>query len=466
MPSISRSGNASIKLIAIDDDPHFLQFVSGALAELDVDVKTATDSAEGLELVREERPHIVLLDLRMPDCSGPELLETVLEFDPAIDVILLTGHYSPESAVEAVQKGAADYLTKPIALETLRQRVGQFIDEARARRHTLQLDRELLSAFQFEGIVGRGPLMLDVFDRIRHVAPHFRTVLVTGETGTGKEMVARSLHRLSPVASGPFVVCNCSAIVDTLFESEMFGHMRGAFTGAVQDKKGYFESADSGTLFLDEIGDMSLGAQVKLLRVLQDQTIQRVGSSSVRQVKVRVIAATNRDLRALVAEKKFRDDLYYRLSAIEIKIPRLADRKEDLPLLQRYFLERFAEQYDKPIRGITRRAQAILARHGWPGNVRQLENVLSSACMTALGDVIDVRDLPQELQAPENLATDTCGEWLTLEEVKRRHIDRVLRSVGGNRTKAAEILGVSRATLYRREKNDPEQNAMAKTITK
>jgi transcriptional regulator with PAS, ATPase and Fis domain len=282
--------------------------------------------------------------------------------------------------------------------------------------------------------------------KLRRVAPHFRTVLLSGQTGTGKELAARALHRFSPGASKPFAVCNCSAIVDTLFESELFGYVRGAFTGATQDKIGLFEFANGGTVFLDEIGELPLGAQAKLLRVLQNQEVQRVGSPATRKIDVRVVAATNRDLRAMVAEKRFRDDLYYRLAMVEITLPRLADRKEDLPLLQRHFLERFAAQYSKEISGITRRGQALLARYHWPGNVRELENVIGSACMLAHGPVIDINDFPEHIRT--GTAPDPDDDLVSLEAVEHRHVLRVLAAVDGNKNRAAEILGISRATLY------------------
>jgi DNA-binding NtrC family response regulator len=402
-----------------------------------------------LELVLRKRPQIVLLDLVMPNLSGMDVLERIVEADPGIDVILMTAHYSTKSAVEAIQKGACDYLNKPLAIDKLRQRVGKLVADARKRQRALQLDRELLETFCFEGIVGRSPLMLDVFALIRRVGPHFRTVLVAGATGTGKELVARALHRLSPAGSGPFAVCNCSAIVETLFESELFGYVKGAFTGATQDRVGLFEYAHGGTLLLDEIGDMPLGTQAKLLRVLQNQEIQRVGSPAVRKVDVRVIAATNRNLRVLVAKKVFRDDLYYRLSMVEIQLPRLAERKEDLPLLQRYFVERFARQYKKPIRGITRRAQAVLARYSWPGSVRELENVLGNACMMAEGNTIDVQDFSKRLSDPAPQEIVEEEGLIPLDEAQRRHARHVVERIGGNKLQAAEILGISRATLYR-----------------
>jgi DNA-binding NtrC family response regulator len=298
-------------------------------------------------------------------------------------------------------------------------------------------------------MVGHSPVMLEVFHHIRRVAPHFRTVLLTGETGVGKELAAQALRRLSPVSSGSFVTCNCSAVVETLAESELFGHVKGAFTGAVQDRIGVFEAANGGTILLDEVGELSLPLQAKLLRVLQNQEVQRVGSPAVRRVDVRVIAATHKDLRRMVKDGRFREDLFYRLSMVQIKLPSLAQRKEDLPLLERHFLKRFAEQYGKPVRGITRRAQALLARHSWPGNVRELENVLGSASMMTEGEIIDVGDLPEYIRERQAIEAQDEQTFPTLEQVERTHTLRTLESVGGNKVRAAELLGVSRAKLYR-----------------
>src|SRR5262245_16840499 len=269
--SSSMANDASITLLAIDDDPASLELVSDALEQTGLGILTATDPQAGLNIIREKRPEIVLLDLMIPGVKGMELLEKIVSSAPEAEVILVTGHYSTDSAVEAIRKGASDYITKPLALPNLRQRVGVLVEEARRRQSAARLDSELLRASEFQRMVGRSPAMMDVFARIRRVAPHFRTVLVTGETGTGKELVARALHQLSPAQSGPFAVCNASAVVETLFESELFGHKRGAFTGAIHDKVGLFEYANSGTLFLDEIGDMPLATQTKLLRVLQTQ---------------------------------------------------------------------------------------------------------------------------------------------------------------------------------------------------
>jgi transcriptional regulator with PAS, ATPase and Fis domain len=330
------------------------------------------------------------------------------------------------------------------------------------RQRTLRLDQELIEAYQFEGMVGRSPLMLEVYAKIRRIAPHFRTVLVTGATGTGKELVAKALHHLSPVARGPFVVCNCSALVDNLVETELFGYARGAFTGAIQDKAGLFEHSDKGVIFLDEIGELSPSAQAKLLRVLQNRQVQRVGSVTPRGVDIRVIAATHRNLKKMVQDGQFREDLYYRLAVVEISLPALASRREDLPLLERFFIRKYATEYDKPINGLARRAQTRLASYPWPGNVRELENVIGNACIMVEGGLIDINDLPERLLGP--LADITVGNdsFLSLEEMQRRHILRVLEGVGGNKARAAEVLGIGRATIYqmlsRMKEDGPNSN--------
>jgi DNA-binding NtrC family response regulator len=351
------------KLLAIDDQPQSLELIKQTLSGCGLEILIASSAEEGLEILKRTRPRIVLLDLMMPGVGGADLLESILAVDPGTEIILMTDEYSAEAAVEAIQNGACDYLSKPLNAETLHRRISQLLSWAEERRRTYRLDHELINACQFEGIVGRSPVMLDVFAQIRRVAPHFRTVLVGGATGTGKELVARALHNLSPGAANPFVVRNCSAIVESLMESELFGHVKGAFTGASQDKLGVFEYANHGTVFLDEIGELPLTAQSKLLRVLQNHEIQSVGSPVPRTIDVRVIAATNRNLRSMVKEGAFREDLYYRLAMVEIKMPGLAERREDLPLLERYFLEKFAAEYNKPVSGMTRRAQTRLAMY-------------------------------------------------------------------------------------------------------
>ncbi|MBY0375070.1 MAG: sigma-54 dependent transcriptional regulator [Bryobacteraceae bacterium] len=435
----------------IDDDRQSLQLVQAIVEQPGVHIVTASEPEEGFEYVRRLRPEIVFLDLMMPRISGLELLDRIVEFDPAIDVILITAHYSTESAVEAIQRGAADYLNKPLAVEKVKARVDGLIADARRRRQAHRLDEDLLAASSFEGMVGRSPLMLEAFAKIRRVAPYFRTALVTGSTGTGKELVARALHRLSPVASGPFVVCNCAALPDALLESELFGYQKGAFTGAHADKEGLIEAAHNGVLFLDEIGELPPLSQAKLLRAIQNQEVQRLGSNTPRQINVRIVAATNRPLRALIANKQFREDLFFRMAMVEIKLPSLAERKQDLPLLVRHFLEYFRRHYAKPLEGLTVRAETLLSRYSWPGNVRELENAIGYAAMMTDSNKIDVPDLPESLHSgavPEEPATASYP-MVTVREMEKLHARRVLELVGGDKVRAAQVLGVSRATLYR-----------------
>lgn len=456
MAGIKEAGNLSttsrshlnLKLVVIDDDSGNLKLARFALAKESLDIHVATDSQNGLDLIYQLRPQIVLLDLVIPGVQGMELLQKILEFDPGIDVILMTGYYSTESAVEAIQKGASDYLPKPFSPEQLRQRIRQFVEDTHKRQRSLQLENDLLENFEFEGMIGRSPSMLELFSKIRRIAPHFRSVLVTGSTGAGKELAAKALHHLSPASKGPFVALNCSSISETLAESELFGHVKGAFTGAQQDKQGVFEYADGGTAMLDEIGEMPLAMQAKLLRVLQNREIQRVGSPAVCKVDVRVVAVTNRDLAAMVKQGKFREDLYFRLCMVELKVPALVERLEDLPMLQRYFVKHCATLYKKQLSGITRRAQALLARYSWPGNIRELENVIGHACMMIESDVIDIRDLPDHVRNQKPAEFPESEELLSMEQLARIHAHRILAHVGGNKVRAAEILGVSRTHLY------------------
>jgi len=435
-------------VLIIDENPEHQNVVRSALEQTGARIIRSATFEDGLGSFSLERPKIVIV---APSVSGKdklEVLQRLLELDPGIDVILLSENYSAESASEAINRGASDYLPVPLDPEHLRNRVLELLKQAEQRRKTLRLENELLGMYRFEGMIGRSPLMLGVFAVIRRIAPHFRTVLVTGQTGTGKELIAQALHRRSPASKGKFVVCNCSALVDTLAESELFGHVRGAFTGAIQDKAGLFEHADGGTIFLDEVGELPLPTQAKLLRVLQNREIQRVGTVIPKTVDIRVIAATHRDLPAMVRRGEFREDLYYRLAVMEIRVPRLALRREDLPLLMRHFVQKLALEYRKPIQGLTRRAQLRLSAYFWPGNVRELENVLGNACMMTNGTLIDIGDLPERFQqdAPGEAVEDPT--LLRLEEVERRHVLRVLQGVGGNKARAAEVLGIGRATMY------------------
>jgi DNA-binding NtrC family response regulator len=436
-------------LLIIDDDPLCIQLVTDVLQRERFRILRATNAAEGMNLIAECQPRVVLLDLVMPGVQGMELLDQIIGADPRIDVMLMTGYYSTDSAVEAIQKGAYDYWTKPLDVNRLRQKMAKWAADMQTSARARRLDCELPEAFQLEGIVGRSPLMLEMISRIRRIAPHFQTALLTGETGTGKESAAKALHQLSPHASAPFVVCNCAAIPESLFESELFGHVHGAFTGATQDKQGFAEAANGGTLFLDEITEIPLGSQPKLLRLLENKEVQRVGATRSKQIDVRIVAATNRDPRSLVAEGKLREDLFYRLSMVEIRLPRLVDRREDLPLLQRHFLDRFSRLYARPCLNLTRRVQTLFAGYRWPGNIRELQNVVGYACMMSEQDTIDIADLPDHMQGcifPEHQEDEVR---MSMRAIGLRHLQRVLDDVGGDRERAAEILQIGRTTLYR-----------------
>jgi two-component system, NtrC family, response regulator HydG len=441
-------GPVRLRLLVINPDSSVSQQCHEAFSGSDVDILTATNEIKGLELFLHSRPQIVILDITGLPGSGVDALSRMLAVDPAVSVILLADQYSTSAAMNAIRLGATDFLTKPVEVTKLQSRVFELISDAAHRREALSLERELIENYQFEGIIGRSPVMLDVFSRIRRVAPHFRVLLIHGETGSGKELVARAIHNCSPRAKKPFVACNCSALVDTLLETELFGYVKGAFTGADRDKPGLFEYANGGTVFLDEIGEMPFGAQAKLLRVLQNAEIQRVGSPRVYAVDTRVIAATNRNLRTMVAQGRFREDLYYRLAVAEINLPSLSRRMEDLPLLQRYFIEKYAREYNKDVHGLTRRAQSRLSAYPWPGNVRELENAIANACMLLEGTTIDVKDLPDSIMNAAITEISNNVVPLTMEKVQEKYLLDVLAHTGGNKAKAAEILDISRETVY------------------
>jgi DNA-binding NtrC family response regulator len=440
--------NEAVVLVMIGENPEKLQFLSGALAQPGLTIFTAGGAERGIQIVYREHPQIVLADFANRTCNGLRMLEQIVEFDPAIDVVLMTPHYSSESAMEAIRKGASDYLKKPVLVSRLRDNIASLIEHARRSGRLAALENGWRDAAQFEGMIGRSPAMRDMFARIRRVGPHFRTVLLTGRTGTQKELVARALHKLSPVSTGAFAVLNCPALIETLFDSELFGHVAGSFTAAHGDKFGLFEFADQGILFLNEIGDMPLKAQATLLDAVQNQQALRPGSDIPRKVDVRVIAATHQDLRDAVARNLFREDLFCRLSAVEIRIPPLEERKEDIPLLINHFLEKFSTRLGKKVTGVTQRAQAVLARHSWPGDIQELENVVEHACSMALGERIDVRDLPGYLRVTGSDSPVTITQESTsFEQHERRLISEALARAEGNQSKAARELRIGRDAL-------------------
>jgi DNA-binding NtrC family response regulator len=451
---------SSLTPCILDDDPAQLEMLAALVAEMGYEPVSTSSAEEALKLVQYGRCRLVLVDVHMPEMDSYEFLDRALRGDPSLHVIM-TGEYTLESALEAVRRGATDFLPKPIDHVRLKRTLDDVAALYDQRRRVRELEEQLLKDLEFHGIVGKSPAMLEVFDFARKVARHYTNVLLIGATGTGKELVARAIHQISPVSQQKLAVCNCSALVDTLLESQLFGHMRGSFTGATDTRLGLFEFANNGTVFLDEVGETSLPMQAKLLRVIQNREIQRVGSPEVRQINVRLIAATNRDLRAEVLAGRFREDLYYRLSSIQIRIPPLTERLEDIPLLVQFFLKKYNEAYGKTISGLTRRAQAMLLQHSWAGNVRELENVISSACITAGGDFIDLADLPESLQ---HRGPRTEGdEWrpLSLGEMRKIHIQRVLNICQGNRLRAAQVLGIGRTSLYRYLKSDAEEKPKA-----
>jgi DNA-binding NtrC family response regulator len=419
---------------------------------------------EALDWVRTGQARVVVADAAMDQMLGHALLGRMLEADPGAYVILVGGDASVDSAIDAIKRGAYDYLPRPVDPDRFEKTLDQLADEFVRRSHIRQLDERLLASVEFHGIIGKSPAIIEVFEQVRKIAKHFTNVLIGGPTGSGKELVARALHQMSPVADQRFAVCNCSALVDTLLESQLFGHVRGAFTGATDTRQGLFEYANGGTVFLDEVGEIPLPMQAKLLRVIQNREIQRVGSPEVKQVNVRLVAATNRDLRQDVLAGRFREDLFYRLSTLEVHVPSLHERVEDIPVLVHFFLKKYNQAYGKAIRGVTRRAQAALLRYPWPGNIRELENVISSACIATSNTFIDADDLPAHLQrpAPASSFGEESGRLLSLDEVRRRHIARVLEACNGNRVHAAQVLGIGRTSLYRFLKRTAKQSAAAK----
>ena len=441
----------TLTVCILDDEISMLEMLQSTVERMGYAALPTTDPDEALEHVRAGRCRVVITDIKMPAMDGLTFLEHALERDPGVHVILVTGFYSLDSAIEAIKRGAYDYLCKPVDRLRLKKTLDELAELFSQRKRIRELEEKLLDDLEFHGIVGRSPAMLEVFDLARKVAKHYTNVLLTGPTGCGKELVAHAIHQMSPVANQRFAVCNCSALVDTLLESQLFGHVRGAFTGATDTRPGLFEYANGGTVFLDEVGEMSLPMQAKLLRVIQNREIQRVGSPEVRRVEVRLIAATNRDLRAEVLTGRFREDLFYRLNTIQVRVPSLTERLGDIPPLVQFLLKKYNEAYGKNFLGLTRRAQAVLMQHSWPGNVRELENVISSACLTAVTEFIDVEDLPEHLRRPQGHARSGAEPWrpLPLAEVRRLHIQRVLEMCEGNRVRAAQILGIGRTSLYR-----------------
>jgi DNA-binding NtrC family response regulator len=442
--------------VVVDDEQGILDVVSRFARRAGYEVVTYSGGREAISQLQTRRADLELVDLRMPDVGGLDVLRAIRDTDPRCQAVLMTGYASVETAVDAIKLGAMDYLSKPIDFARLEQLLASVREEIERRRNLLSIETDLARKLEFAGMIGRGPVMQELFGMIRRLAPHIRTALITGETGTGKELVARALHKTGPRRERRFVTVNCSAVVETLFESELFGHMRGAFTGATENKPGLFELADGGTLFLDEVGELPATVQAKLLRVLELGEVHRVGSLDPRRVNVHVIAATNRDLRAEVAAGRFRSDLYYRLNVVEVKLPALRERREDIPYLTAAFVRETSERLQKPLLGLTPGAERLLGAAPWDGNVRELRNVIERACILADADFITERELAVSmpvLQLPSNgavSAEQASQDADLLVTVEREHIQRALLRANGNKKAAARMLGLSRRALYRR----------------
>ena len=446
-------------ILVVDDELSMREFLQIMLQKQGYQVATASQGEEALALLDRKNFDLVICDIMMPRVDGMQVLRQVKEADPQAQVVMITAFASTESAVEAMKLGAYDYITKPFKVDEIKLVIANALERSRLVRENVRLRQELKVRYSFENLIGASPPMLEVYELIRQVAPTRSNILISGESGTGKELVAKAIHFLSPRKEKPFITVNCGAIPGELMESELFGHKKGAFTGAYQHKKGLFEIADQGTVFLDEIGEIPPPIQVKLLRAIQDKTFKAVGGLEDVSVDVRVIAATNRNLEAAVAQGQFREDLYYRLNVISLRVPPLRERKEDIPLLAQHFLDQYSKELGKSVKKISREAEALLQAYDYPGNVRELENIIERAVALEKSDAILPETLPEFLrhppESPAALAEVGFPEQglsldATMEEIERRLLTEALRRTGGVKKDAAELLGISfRSFRYR-----------------
>jgi two-component system, NtrC family, response regulator AtoC len=442
-----------VRVLVVDDEEIIRESLLGWLEKDGFTVDTAPDGLAAVERLRAEPWSIVLLDLKMPGMDGMQVLEQARQLRPDAAVVIMTAYATVDTAVTAMKLGAYDYLVKPFDPEELSLLIGKIVAQQALVHENAVLRQALRRDYRFRDLLSKSPAMHAVFDLARVAARSHSTILIQSESGTGKELLARAIHAESPRSAGPFVAVSCAALAETLLESELFGHERGAFTGAVARRKGKFEAADGGTLFLDEIGDVSSKLQLDLLRVLEDRRFHRLGGTEPVQVDVRIIAATNRDLRKAVAEERFREDLFYRLNVIPITLPPLRERREDLPLLVEHFLDQLSVEMNRRIDGVSADAMRVLMAHEWPGNVRELRNVLERAAVVTTGSTIEPGDLGQlGLAAGSTTAVSAPASAASLEDVERRHIGEVLRMTSGNVSQAARVLGIDRATLYHKMK--------------
>lgn len=440
----------TFRLLIVDDEKNIREGLGEALRLDGYDIALAVDGSDGWKRFQKGDIDLVITDLRMPGLSGEELLLRIGAEAPGVPVIVLTGHGTVENAVEAMRAGAYDFITKPVNLDRLGLLVKRALQNRELARQHRELQEEIERRKQFDSIVGKSAGMRRVFDMVRQVAPTRASVLITGESGVGKELIADALHDLSPRKGKPLVKVHCAALAATLLESELFGHEKGAFTGAISRKRGRFELANEGTLFLDEIGEIDQNVQIKILRVLQDKKFERVGGEETLEVDVRVITATNRDLKAEIEKGTFREDLFYRLNVVNIHVPPLRERKDDIPLLAASFLKEFAEENGKRIDGLDARARAALYAYDWPGNVRELRNCVESAVVMAKSSIVGIDDLPPSIRAGDDAGWIRIPVGSTLAEAEKLVIRETLSNNKGNKSRTAEILDIGRKTLHRK----------------
>ncbi|KAF0243375.1 MAG: two-component system NtrC family response regulator [Planctomycetota bacterium] len=447
--------STDVTVLVVDDDPEHAETMAESLRRTGYRTLVAGGGKAALELLESEHVDVVLTDLVMRDIDGMEILTTARRLHPDVEVVVMTGFASVESAVEAMKKGASTYMKKPLNIAELRAVIEKVVEKQDLSRSNLFLHQELDRKFGFAGIIGNSEAMQKVFNTLQQVAPTSATVLIAGESGTGKELVAKAIHRNSPRRNHHFIPINCTAMPEGLIESELFGHEKGSFTGAIGARKGRFEFANHGTLLLDEIGDMPLSTQAKLLRVLEERCVYRVGSNLPIPVDVRLIASTNRHLEDMVREGKFREDLYYRLRVVMINLPPLRARQSDIALLIDHFIRDFSQQHNRRIEGISQPARAALLAYRWPGNVRELRNSIEAMVVLAREPILDMKDIPEEIaQRREAAAPGTSAVFagMSLERAETELIRSTLEMTKGNREEAAKILGIGERTLYRKIK--------------
>ncbi len=443
-----------IPVLIIEDEEAHADALAEALEREGYELTIATSGEEGMDIFQLGDPHVVVTDLKLGGkIDGLNILQEVTRSDCACSVILITAHSSIDTCKQALRDGAYDYIAKPIDLDHLRSVVNRASEKVQLERNNRRLQIQLEEKFDFSGVIGDSTNMLKVLTKLNRAASSSLTVLLEGKSGVGKELFAEAIHYNSPRKKEPFVPVNCAGLSDSLLESELFGHVKGAFTGAVTDRKGFFAIADGGTLFLDEIGDMPLTMQAKLLRVLEDQKVIPVGSTEGTKVNVRIISATNQNLEDMIEAKSFRQDLYYRIRGVNIVIPPLKDRRDDIPMLLNHFLREFAQSEDRPIQGYTPAAVRILKSYDWPGNVRELRNCVKMMVVLTDSEYIDVADLPMEIHE-KNSDEESLGNLagINLTELEKTAIKRTLEMVNGNREMAARMLGIGERTLYRKIK--------------